>query len=280
MKETVKKNSNRLYFNYKSLDSFTGGLKKDDLVILGTDPIRKAVVVATNLIREVVKQDKQVLYVSLGKDKEELLKGYPELLNPNILIDDESASIIDVEKRAAAHQGFDLIMIDNSNKTWNDTYLVKTKTYHRYKKMAENVRIPVLILTGVSSIIGTRSRPRHIKVIEYCNYMFFLYRPVLQQYQEDYNHRTDDLFNEMEIRMFNFKTRTEIKAYAIYSKETYEIREISSRIRKLLRLARSLGLNAEDSIRYAFYWEDKELPEDRTDNIDKGEQDDDQRWTL
>ena len=168
MKETVKKNSNRLYFNYKSLDSFTGGLKKDDLVILGTDPIRKAVVVANNLIREVVKQDKQILYVSLGKEKEELLKGYPELLNPSILIDDESVSIVDVEKKAAAHQDFDLIVIDNSNKTWNDTYLVKTKTYHRYKKMAEKVRIPVLILTDVSSIIGTRSRPRQIKVVEYC----------------------------------------------------------------------------------------------------------------
>ena len=278
MKETTKKNSNRLYFNYGSIDSFTNGLKKDDLVILGTDPIRKAVAVANNLIREVVKQDKQVLYVSLGKEKEELLKRYPELLNPNILIDDKSASIIDVEKKAAAHQGFDLIVIDNSNKTWNDTYLVKTKTYHRYKKMAEKVRIPVLILTGVSSIIGTRSRPRQIKVVEYCNYMFFLYRPVLQPYQEDYNHRTDDLFNEMEIRMFNFKTRTENKAYAIYSKETYEIREISSRIRKLLRLARSLGLSTEDSIRYAFYWEDKELPEE-TGKTNKGEQDDDQCWT-
>ena len=271
MKETSKKNSNRLYFNYRSIDSFTNGLKKDDLVVLGANPADKTLALASNFIREAVKQDKRVLYVSLRRAKEELLEEYPELSNSNIFIDDESSTVMDIEKKAATLRNLDLIVVDSLNETWSNKYLLKTNVCYQYKCLAANVRVPVLVLTGLYKLT--------LKRMQYCNYGLFLHTPVLQLYQEDYNHRTDDLFNEIEIKMLNFKTRIEKKAYSIYSQETYEIREISNRIRKLLRSARSLGLSTEDSIRYAFYWEDKELPEDRTGNIDKGEQSDDQCWT-
>ena len=277
MKETAKKNSNRLYFNYGSIDSFTNGLKKDDLVVLGADPVNKTVALTNNFIREVVEQDKQVLYVSLRKTKEELLKEHPELFNENILIDDECSTVTNIEKKAATHQNIDMIVIENLNEAWSNSYLSKTNMCYRYKRLAVNVKVLVLVLSNLHKLMITGADP-FLTGIQYCNYMFFLSTPALQQYQEDYNYRADDLFNEMEIKMSNPKTETKSKAYVLYSQETYEIREISGRIRKLLRLARSLGLNAEDSIRYAFYWEDKELPEDRTGNIDKGEQGNDQCW--
>ena len=274
MKEAATKESNdRLLFGVGTIDSFTKGLKKGELVVLGSRPVIDCSLFAWNLIDRVLKQNKKVLYVSLSDFKKKIIEHHPEEAGRNLIICDEYVWIDDISRNAGSISDLDLVVIDYVEAAWNSIYHIKNNIYHQLKHMAKNIGVPVLALSRLNRKLNEELSGR-TSVENICrgllkegkediDYMFLFYPPLLKKYIEDYNYACDEGETELEARLISFKTGKEKTEYLVYNKNTYEFREYSKKIRRLLNVAKLMGLSTEDAIEYAFYWENRECPEDK-----------------
>ena len=254
---------------FNELDSFTGGFKDDDLIVLGIRDIKRNERILLNVIRNIADQNKKVLYVNYEEDSLLQLdlkdidgcvieenRRYPKRTVPNIK---ELAGI------CQNHQDIDIIVIYYFDfRNWRDICSIRRENpFYQLKSLAHIINIPIiatfLMDKGDWHEYNRKDIKQYFKIkfknsLDYIDYLLYFY-------PSDPDCMAFDLTYELEAWAIDVKKDRDKTVYMYNSDGVNTITESSERIRKLLQKALSLGLDKNDAISYALYWEDKEINE-------------------
>ncbi len=274
--------SNRIYTGYREIDSFTGGIRKNDLFVFGSGPLSRKEEALWNIIKNVADQGKRILYINLINSTGLSYippENHENVINETGLIPD----VIDIGRSCRKYKGIDLIVINSLDLIWQRTsYYKRDNVCYQLKCLAKNIQTPVMA--------SISSRPedglyRMVDIRKICggileegrrfvDYLILFYPPSTRNHCND-----EDRITELEGRIVDFHTGKEKIVYMIYSTATGEIREYTPKVYGLICKAKTLGLDTKDAITFAFYWENRELPEDDSRKPDI-EMKEDEGWIL
>ena len=274
----------RIYTGYKEIDSFTGGIRKDDLFVFGSGPLRKKEEALWNIIKNVADQDKKILYINLINSTGLSYippESHENVINETGLIPD----VIDIGRSCRKHKDIDLIVINSLDLIWQrSSYYKRDNVCYQLKCLAKNIQTPIMVSISGRPEDGfyRRADIRSIcgGILEegrrFSDCLILFYRPVSNLHNRCNN---KDTITELEARIVDFHTGKEKIVYMIYSEVTGEIREYTPRVYGLLCKAKTLGLDTKDAITFAFYWENRELPKDNLEKTDINMKDN-EGWVL
>lgn len=259
----------RICIGYEGIDAFTGGLRKDDLIVFAADPHHKKEEFLWNIIRNVAEQGKKVLYFSLTNETG--LSYIPPKTHPNVLVKTGMASdVLGISRYCCEKRymdfGFDLIVINCLEYIWHGPSDDRSDNIsYQLKSLARNLQIPIIVLSKEVNGIGRRAsvyRICNLSIQRYIDYLLMFHPPRVKNHPNNHYQDFNDGIQEIEARIVNVNENREMIDYLIYSEINDEIREYSSRIFKLIRNAKSLGFNGKDATAFAFFWENREPREE------------------
>ena len=259
----------KICIGYEGIDAFTGGFRKDDLIVFAADPHHKKEEFLWNIIRNVAEQGKKVLYFSLTNETG--LSYIPPKTHPNVLVKTGMASnVLGISRYCCEKRymgfGFDLIVINCLEYIWHGPSDDRSDNIsYQLKSLARNLQIPIIVLSKEVNGIGRRVsvyRICNLSIQRYIDYLLMFYPPALKVCEKNQYQDINDGIQEIEARIVNVNENREMIDYLIYSEINDEIREYSSRIFKLIRNAKSLGFNGKDATAFAFFWENRESSEE------------------
>lgn len=273
----------RIYTGYREIDSFTGGIGKDDLYVLVFGPEGRKEGHLWNIIKNVADQGKRILYINLINSTGLSYippESHKNVINETGLIPD----VIDIGRSCRKHKDIDLIVINSLDLIWQrSSYYKRDNVCYQLKCLAKNIHTPIMV-SNLSDGLYKRANLLRICISsgiqeegrKFVDYLILFYLP--ESYYS--NHYKDkDTVTELEARIVNFHTLKEKIVHMIYSEVTGEIREYTPRVYGLLCKAKTLGLDTKDAITFAFYWENRELPEDNLKKTDINMKDN-EGWVL
>ena len=259
----------RICIGYEGIDGFTGGFRKDDLIVFAADPHHKKEEFLWNIIRNVAEQGKKVLYISLTNETG--LSYIPPKTHPNVLVKTGMASDVLGISRCCCEKrnmgfGFDLIAINCLEYIWHGPSDDRSDNIsYQLKSLARNLQIPIIALSKEVNGIGRRApvyRICNLSIQRYIDYLLMFHPPRVKNHPNNHYQDFNDGIQEIEARIVDINRDSVKIDYLIYSETDDEIREYSSHISKLIKNARSLGIDGKDATTFAFFWENKESSEE------------------
>ena len=196
----MKENTISIGFNY--IDNSIGGLVNSDLICIASRPTVGKGTLALNIVSNVVKQQIPTLIFSLDNNKESIknrimiiesakASDFVEVaknllsLEQQLYIYDSILNILGIEQMARKlkqQENIGLIIIDylqliKSDKTIED--IIK-----RLKKLAEELNIPIIVLSQLSKELESREDKRPVLsdfknssvIVDYADTILFVYR--------------------------------------------------------------------------------------------------------
>lgn len=275
------KTDNRIFTGYKEIDSFTGGIRKDDFVVLGARRPDRKEEFLWNIIKSIADQGKRILYINLINSTGLSYippKNHENVINETGLIPD----VIDIGRSCRKHKDIDLIVINSLDLIWQrSSYYKRDNVCYQLKCLAKNIQTPVMVSLPNGAEINRRASIETIGsgILEegksFIDYLIVFYPP-----NSNYHDHNKDRITELEAKITDIHTGKEKVIYMIYSEVTGEIREYTPKVYGLICKAKTLGLDTKDAITFAFYWENRDLLENCEAKKSGIEMRDDGDWVL
>ena len=260
----------RIYTGYKAIDNFTKGFKKEDLIIFYAKPIERLEEYIHNIIYHVACDNKKILYLNIKEEGK--LSYIPKVDHENITraipsnqLLPEMKEIIEFCDKKFNKERYDLLVINNLDRIWRElTNRKSSNVCFQLKTLAKWLKVPIITLTNFSDypnrFIG-RILPieAYLKAPEKTvDYMMLWYPFKLDNSNNQFNNLKN---NQIETRIVNINTKKESISHLLHCERLEEVRSYSKELYNLINKVRALGLEEKDILEFAFYWENKELPE-------------------
>lgn len=213
---------------FKSFDDATGGLAKSSISVFASRPAMGKSSLAFKIASNVLKNNKNVLYISLENTEENIVK---RIINnktiPNNLyvfalkVIDESFSVLDcIYDACNAIPSLDLIIIDYYQLI-DETNFNEKLVISKLKELDNKYNIHIMILSNLPRNIETRinKRPvltdliKHHKLVEESNLICFLYK--------------NNNIVELNIRK-NKQTNKRCKINLLFDHDTHNFKELDN----------------------------------------------------